>query len=272
MLFVLDEAAERMPYLTNIEVEQRIPAPRINAWYARIVPKLRHLKVFKVMGHLEGDVFSKLAELPSLRYIRGVYGSRQEVGTELPRNLPTGSFSALSSLKLTVGLAKLGHALDCGRFEGLQMLSLQTPCWESDHSLEKTRPADLRVFLCQLASTCDMIHNVSLDLQMFITPLAVEHIECGDQITIFDITPLFQVSTIRRFQLSHDYPLLIVDKDLIRVGKAWPMLECLKLNEEPCSFKRPALKLGAMEMVADLVSVAQVSKTAVFNWGKYNAS
>jgi hypothetical protein len=69
MLSVLDEAAEHMPYLTNIEVEQRIPAPRINAWYARIVPKLRHLKVFKVTGHLEGDVFSKLAELPSLRYI-----------------------------------------------------------------------------------------------------------------------------------------------------------------------------------------------------------
>ena len=66
MLSVLDEAAEHMPYLTNIEVEQRILAPRINVWYARIVLKLWHLKVFKVTGHLEGDVFSKLAELPSL--------------------------------------------------------------------------------------------------------------------------------------------------------------------------------------------------------------
>ena len=159
MLSVLDEAAERMPYLTDIEVEQRIPVPGINAWYARIIPKLRHLRVFKVTGHLEYNVFRELAELPSLQYIQGVYGSRPEAGTQLPHDLPMGSFSTLSSLKLTVGLAKLGGVLS--QFTGLQTLTLQTPCWESDHSLQKTRPADLQAFLCQLASTCDTIRNVS---------------------------------------------------------------------------------------------------------------
>jgi hypothetical protein len=248
MASFLVDAAERMPLLRTLHLEQKSPTSNVNTQVVEMIPKLHHLRIFKASGHLEPELFRKLATLRHLEYIAAVYAAPEPHQTEFPDNLASDSFSNLTRLKLTVRLKKLGDVLqDSQRFRSLDRLCIQTPGDDGNSDIGITAPADLHTFLSQLAAACAIITNIYLDLQTFVAPRQI--VPWTEQITISHIAPLFAIPTIRRFHLTHTYPLLITNDDLLKLGQAWPLLTCLTLNHEPCALEEPLLTLAMLEII-----------------------
>jgi hypothetical protein len=243
------EIVKRMRFLRTIQLETNIGSSGHNLDYAKCIANLAGLRIFKVGNYLDEQVFRELAGLPHLECIHAVFGSGQPGQTRLPSDLGINAFDNLRRLALSIPISGLTPSLEGGRhFGNLESLWLNTTTSSRTQHTEETTPQDFRVFASSLARTSTSIRNIHLDMQRFEEPSPTS-IRMTQYIGIADIAPLFVLSTIRQFHLSHTYPLLLHNNDLAILGDSWPRLECLSLNHEPSTLKEPTLTLEVLAII-----------------------
>lgn len=103
-------------------------------------------------------------------------------------------------------------------------------CLSTRHFSE---PAQLRQLLSNISAACEQLSVLCLNLFAEGDPATA-------RIPFAVLRPLLDCKELKRFELGHDYPLPVQEKELRDMAKAWPKLKTLRLSEDARTAKSDA--------------------------------
>jgi hypothetical protein len=236
----------RMPKLTVLDLGIYVPASIVEDALIDLISNLSRLEsIILPKYHLTSKVVTQLS---TLEWLERIYVHHRTTGVDYSQDatvfspqLSRGVFPRLWELSLT---ARLEHIRPL--FANLCPVNITDIHIES---LEWQSPSSIYEFLLSLREACVNLRLLCLRLldEYGLVradrphPDAQQRTSSMKQITIEHLRPLLTISNLVSFEISHVYPLLLVQSDIEAIAMAWPLIQNLVLNCAPIVAFEPSL-------------------------------
>jgi len=240
-----DDIINRMPRLNEIDIRTDIPARILEKEFIRLLPSLPDLqKLSTPRFFLTSSIAVCLSHLPKLGCIEFQYhvdqgsGDPADIAVFQPE-LPEGAFPSLQDLSLTASY------LEAQRFltipfapTNLTILYIESSNFESSTTLHQ--------LLAAISENCQMLKRLTLISPRRELEDHTPDPDGSNQVTADTLKPVLSCCNLTSFEIVHQFPFRLTQKDLEVFAKCWVSLETLNLNSEPHHFESSHLTLEAL--------------------------
>ncbi|KAF4622564.1 hypothetical protein D9613_009615 [Agrocybe pediades] len=237
------DLVSRMPHLTTLNIQSSIPMRQIEPKMVELLlalPKLQ--KVVFPRFYFTTKIVETLSTLEQLGTMEFQYDQEQGVGKpedvqDFTPTLVEGAFPALFDMSTNV------RYNDAARFLNLPYAPRNITSLFID-STDLEHPSAMYDVLSIIAENCKSLKLLALvSLRESFDDDPPDE---GMSITLDTIKPAFKLQHLTSLDITHQFPLLLDQKDMETIASTWPSMESILLNPDPVHLSEPDLTLEAL--------------------------
>lgn len=239
--FLFEEISSRMPHLTNIKIRSSIAMHNIETEMISLISQLPKLKEITLPRFYLTTKFAEaLSRLPDLVAILPPLGRASGVFTDVKSFAPNLIDNAFPSL-LIHSMTTTFH--DAARFLKTKFSPTNITRLYVESNTNET-PFSVYSLLSTVSENCHVLR----DLDLYSYPAVDEDPDllADHHMTIDILKPLLKLSRLRCFNIVHQCPLALNQKDIELLASSWPLLRHLNLNHQPIHYTQSSLTLEAL--------------------------